>query len=79
MSLCAPWEQPNDGPIDRHCLIGFVLYCEGVCHAYPRVQKRLVKYYSFLEILPSHLVLFAVEVIGADCEPTDRMRRVILD
>lgn len=50
-----------------------------MCHSYPSIEEALVEDDCFLKVLPCHLVFLAEEVIGAHCEPADRMRGVVLD
>lgn len=48
-------------------------------HSYPGKQEALVQNDSLLEVLPSHLVLFAMEVVSTNREPTHGMRGIVLD
>ncbi len=74
MGLRASREEPDDGSINGHGLVGLVLDGKGVRHANPRVEEAIVQLNSLLEVFPCDLILFAVEVIGAHSEPTHWMR-----
>lgn len=79
MCLCASGEEADDGAVDGHGLVGLVLDGEGVGHADPGKEEAFVEDYCLLEVLASHFVLFAVEVVGAYCEPADGVGGVVFD
>ncbi len=79
MGLCATREESHYGSIDRHSLIWFVLDGEGVCHSDPCEKETFVENDSFLEIFSSYFVLFTMEIVASNSEPTDWMRGVVFD
>ena len=79
MSLGTSREQSNNGPVNGHGLIGLILDCERVGHTDPSINKAFVKHNGLLKVLSGNLVLFAVEVVSSDHEPTNRVTCVVLD
>ena len=69
----------DNGSVDGHGLVRLVLNCKGVGHSDPGIHEALIEHDGLLEVLSGDFVLFAMEVISTDHEPTDRMCSVVFD
>lgn len=65
MSLGTTREKTDDGSVDGHGLIRFVLYCERMGHSDPGIEEIPIEHDGLLEILAGNFVFLAVEVVGA--------------